>query len=78
MKTGSLNLLKPSGPVQACNGIALPLPHTVWMIKRQRIILSHVRGMIDRESYNICEGKISLQNPMLIQKDNIKMDLLNI
>jgi hypothetical protein len=23
MKSGSLNLLKPSGPVQACNGIAL-------------------------------------------------------
>ena len=23
---GSLNLLVPSGPVQACNGIALPLP----------------------------------------------------
>jgi hypothetical protein len=26
MKSGSLNLLKPSGPVKACNGIALPLP----------------------------------------------------
>jgi hypothetical protein len=26
MKSGSLNLLDPSGPVQACNGIALPLP----------------------------------------------------
>jgi len=26
LKSGSLNLLKPSGPVQACNGIALPLP----------------------------------------------------
>jgi hypothetical protein len=25
-KYGSLNLLEPSGPVQACNGIALPLP----------------------------------------------------
>ena len=25
-KSGSLNLLEPSGPVQACNGIALPLP----------------------------------------------------
>jgi hypothetical protein len=25
MKSGSLNLLKPSGPVQAYNGIALPL-----------------------------------------------------
>jgi len=25
LKSGSLNLLKLSGPVQACNGIALPL-----------------------------------------------------
>jgi len=26
LKSRSLNLLEPSGPVQACNGIALPLP----------------------------------------------------
>jgi len=26
LKFGSLNLQEPSGPVQACNGIALPLP----------------------------------------------------
>jgi hypothetical protein len=26
LKSGSLNLLEPSEPVQACNGIALPLP----------------------------------------------------
>jgi len=26
LKSGSLNLLESSGPVQACNGIALPLP----------------------------------------------------
>jgi hypothetical protein len=26
MKSGSLDLLEPSGSVQACNGIALPLP----------------------------------------------------
>jgi len=25
LKSGSLELLEPSGPVQACNGIALPL-----------------------------------------------------
>ena len=25
-ESGSLNLLEPSGPVRACNGIALPLP----------------------------------------------------
>ena len=29
LKSGSPNLLEPSGPVQACNGIALPLRFTV-------------------------------------------------
>ena len=28
LKSGSLNLLEPSRPVQACTGIALPLPFT--------------------------------------------------
>jgi hypothetical protein len=28
LKSGSLNLLEHSGPVQACNGVALPLPFT--------------------------------------------------
>jgi hypothetical protein len=27
LKSGSLNLLEPSGPVKACNGVALPLPY---------------------------------------------------
>jgi hypothetical protein len=26
LKSGSLNLLEPSGPVHVCNGIALPHP----------------------------------------------------
>jgi len=26
LKSRSLNLLEPFGPIQACNGIALPLP----------------------------------------------------
>jgi hypothetical protein len=30
LKSGSLNLLEPSGPVKACNGIALPLPFTIY------------------------------------------------
>ena len=37
LKSGSLNLLEPSGPVQACNGIALPFnffyPYTVEMCR---------------------------------------------
>ena len=31
LKSGNLNLLEPSGPVQACNGIALPLPLVVTL-----------------------------------------------
>jgi len=27
MKSGNLNFLEPSGPLQACNGTALPLRH---------------------------------------------------
>ena len=27
MKTGNLNFLEPSGPLQACNGIAVPFTH---------------------------------------------------
>jgi hypothetical protein len=32
MKSGSLNLLEPSGPVKGCNGIALSLPSTLEAI----------------------------------------------
>jgi hypothetical protein len=30
LKSGNLNLLEPSGPVKACNGIALPLPKFIF------------------------------------------------
>jgi len=33
LKSGSLNLLEPSGPVQACNGIALPLHYLQGCLK---------------------------------------------
>jgi hypothetical protein len=29
LKSGSLNHLEPSGPLQACNRIALPLPYSL-------------------------------------------------
>ena len=51
LKFGNLNLLEPSGPVQACNGIALPLPDRVLrdtFVEVFRIFgkfyLSHLRG----------------------------------
>jgi hypothetical protein len=36
LKSGSLILLEPSGPVQACNGIALPLPFTLYKEKNNK------------------------------------------
>jgi len=32
MKSGSLNLLEPSVSLQACNGIALPLPLPILFV----------------------------------------------
>jgi len=32
MKSGKLNLMEPSGPLQACNGTALPLPLPLYCI----------------------------------------------
>jgi hypothetical protein len=33
LKSGSLNLLEPSGSVQACNGIALPFTDVIILLK---------------------------------------------
>jgi len=57
LKSGSLNLLEPSGPVQACNGIALhfttnehiakkfeaDLPHCVRNVKEKDVLLFKFR-----------------------------------
>jgi hypothetical protein len=32
LKSGSLNILEASAPVQVCNGIALPLPFTTFTV----------------------------------------------
>ena len=49
LKSGSLNLLEPSGPVQVCNGIALPLPfisegytkmHGQWNKKKSKMFVT--------------------------------------
>ena len=35
LKSGWLNLLEPSGPVQACNGIALPFTYGYMQVKNK-------------------------------------------
>jgi len=79
LKSGSLNLLEPSGPVQACNGIALPFllllndlyfsPNIVRVIKSRRMRWAgHVACMGEiRDVYRVLvgkpEGKRSLGRP---------------
>ena len=51
MKSGNLNFLEPSGPLQACNGTALPLPLTIHNFSQHNcklpedgvLTLKHVR-----------------------------------
>jgi hypothetical protein len=44
LKSGSLNLLEPSGPVQACNGIALP----VWSLLHAAFLAHRIlRWLLD-------------------------------
>jgi len=42
LKSGSLNLLEPSEPVQACNGIALPLPIYVLRMFFTNAVKKHI------------------------------------
>jgi len=38
MKSGNLNFLEPSGPLQVCNGTALPLPFYLYGFKLKVVI----------------------------------------
>jgi uncharacterized protein YhbP (UPF0306 family) len=37
LKSGSLNLLEPSGPVQACNGAALPFTGIQYQVEKHKV-----------------------------------------
>jgi hypothetical protein len=41
LKSGSINLLEPSGPVKVCNGTALPLLTMVLSIEK-RVLVEYV------------------------------------
>ena len=47
MKSGNLNILESSGPLQACNGTALPLP---LLLKFQSSYLKKLKCEISRKS----------------------------
>jgi hypothetical protein len=52
LKSGSLNLLEPSGPVQACNGIALPFYYLDAFVSYFITILQNARSIY--QDVNVC------------------------
>ena len=40
MKSGNLNIMEPSGPLQACNGTALPFTFTFTSTQHNRVYLN--------------------------------------
>jgi len=51
LKSGSLNLLEPSGTVQACNGIALPFTNVI-SISVQQLLPLMLEIIPRRPTYN--------------------------
>ena len=54
MKSGNLNFLEPSGPLQACNGTALHLPTFMWLL----VIVDFFRNLVTARLYSwltVCE-----------------------
>jgi hypothetical protein len=65
LKSGSLSLLEPSGPVKACNGIALPLPlhWTAISCLRWMVLLEGVKKhsrMLTWDKWNMLSENKSL------------------
>jgi len=60
MKYGSPNLLEPSGPVQACTGIALPFTFTfTYTLPRNFATLRDKTALMIECQYKVKEAKIT-------------------
>jgi hypothetical protein len=50
MKSGNLNFLEPSGPLQACNGTAVPLPLPLY-------IYIYIYGLLSSANNSLFKAK---------------------
>ena len=59
MKSGNLNFLEPSGPLQACNGTALPLPcfYGLSSLRLNALSLRSVYACVSFVRYSIRKKK---------------------
>jgi hypothetical protein len=62
LKSGSLNPLKPSGPVKACNGIALPSPYHDERSTKHHVasnVNSYIHKLHNLKMFLVLFGKIT-------------------
>ena len=57
MKSGNLNFLEPSGPLQACNGIALPFTTTTATTATKHGFLSKMAPRREVRSVQFRQGR---------------------
>jgi hypothetical protein len=57
MKSGDLNFLQSSGPLQACNGTSLPLPFTLHVSNDN--LKSSTRFQTDNGGCHITHGSVN-------------------
>jgi hypothetical protein len=69
MRSGSLDLLEPSGPVKACNGIALPLPlHVSTTVYHLQVGLVCTQATLTRDCVCSHLDKLLSQCPVTFHK----------
>jgi hypothetical protein len=77
LKSGSLKLLEPSGPVKACSGIALPLPSPLLLISALQE-KNAVNEIVDRIKVLVrfckCLSK-RMTNYIMINLDTVVYDI---
>ena len=71
LKSGSLNLLVPSGPVQACNGIAVPFTYVVSKAKALYQVLRFKAEAVVCEKLARCKQTASHHNLKIFQRHDI-------
>jgi hypothetical protein len=68
LKSGSLTLLEPSGPVKACNGIALPLGATVHDLKQNIANATKMTIILLLQLASTAVGRFQTKNCLMTHK----------
>ena len=73
LKSGSLNLLERSGPVQACNGIALTLPVDLKQEDSEALTFPQIKTEPELSVWGLCvrQKEFMFPRPFAATKENI-------